>query len=105
MRPAAPHGSGPLRARHRRVSPSSVEIVFSWVACQPASLLPDEVGADESIQIAVDYPVHITDRKLRAMVLDQPVRCKDVAANLRSEIDVHLGVFQLALHHTLLLQL
>jgi hypothetical protein len=47
-----------------------------------------QIGADERLQIAVDYPIHIADLHLGAMIFDETIRLQDIRANLRAEVDV-----------------
>src|SRR5260370_35777529 len=72
--------SGPGRRRSRVASG----------AAQP------QIRADEGIEAAVNYAIHISDFGFGAMVLDQAVGLKHVGADLRSEINVELGVFNLS---------
>src|SRR5580698_5805521 len=47
-----------------------------------------EIGADERLQVAVNYAVHVADFHLGSVVLDQTIRLQSVRADLRAEVDV-----------------
>src|SRR5258708_32495831 len=80
----------------------SIRQVLFTVRRRPTRLLPDEIGVREGVQISVQNAVDIADRKLGAMVLDQPVRSQHVTADLAAEIDIELAVLHLVLLDALL---
>src|SRR5271165_3577381 len=58
----------------------------------PFRALGHQVRTDKGIQVSIQHAVYITNLKLRAVVLDQPVRLHHVRADLAAK-----GNFQLAL--------
>ena len=55
----------------------------------------DQIAADERVQIAVEHRVYVAHLDPRAQVLGNAVGLQHIGANLRTEVDVQLGVFQL----------
>ena len=55
-----------------------------------------EIAADEWLEVAVEDLVDIADFDAGAEVFRHAVGLQDVAANLRAELDVELGVFEFA---------
>jgi hypothetical protein len=49
-----------------------------------------QIGADEGLQISVDYSIHVADFHLGSVVFDQTIRLQDIRANLGAEVDVEL---------------
>src|SRR3981189_3410122 len=52
-----------------------------------------EVSADERFEVAIEDLVHVADFDAGAEVFCHAVGLENVAANLRAEFDVELGVF------------
>src|SRR5580765_2408169 len=62
--------------------------LFLSAACQ-------QIRSDERLQITVEHTIDVADFSLRPVILDHAVRLEHVRADLRSEFDVELGVFNL----------
>ena len=54
-----------------------------------------QIAANERIEVTVEHPVHIADLHTRAQVLGHAIGLQDVAADLRTEVDLEFGVFEL----------
>ena len=49
---------------------------------------PQELGADEAVEVAVEHALGVAHLVVRAVVLDHRVRVQDVGADLRAEVHV-----------------
>src|SRR5215218_5430016 len=49
-----------------------------------------QIGVDESVEVAVEYPVHVRRLLAGAVVLDELVRVKYVGPDLRTPLDLGL---------------
>src|ERR1051325_5996962 len=67
-----------------------------FVGGRLAGLPKHQIGVDQRVEIAIQHAVDVADGQLGAMVLDHPVGSQDVTANLAAEVDVELGIFELA---------
>ena len=101
-------GSPPhwMQAEAVRVTRLSGDFVFLCHGCREVALAPHaEVTADEGFEIAVEDLVHVANFDTGTEVLGHAVGLQDVAADLRAELDVELGVFELAADLFLLVEL
>src|SRR5580692_8335852 len=64
-----------------------------------------EVAADEGLEIAIEHTIDIADLDARAKVLRHSVGLQNVAANLRTEVDLELRVLKLPGCRALLFEL
>ena len=70
--------------------------VFGDLCGEVAFAAHAEVAADEGLEVAVEDFVDVADFDAGAEVFGHAVGLQDVAADLRAELDVELGVFELA---------
>src|SRR5690349_8465486 len=65
----------------------------------------EEISADEWSQVTIEHASRITNFHFGTMILHELIRREHVRTNLRAEINVELGVFQLLRFRSLLFQL
>src|ERR1700722_4681870 len=80
-------------------------VVFGDAGREVAFAAHAEVAADERLEIAVENLVYIAYFYAGAEVFRHAIGLQDVAADLRTELDVELGVFELAADRFLLVEL
>ena len=54
-----------------------------------------KIRSNQLIQIAIEHAIDIANLHARAQVLHHAIRLQDVGADLRAEVDLELGVFDL----------
>src|SRR6185312_1300353 len=84
---------------------ANLNVVFLRDLCREVAFTPHaQVAANEGLEVAVENLVDIANFNTGAQVLGHAVGLKNVAANLRAELDIELGVLQFSADGFLLVE-
>src|SRR5579864_1908472 len=84
------------RALQEQKRKEAAQLVLRCACAVAAAAAREEIGADEFVEVAVEYAIYVTLLDFGPVIFDKLIGLQNVRANLAAETDFRLGFVELA---------